>query len=286
MAQKRRVLRNLGYVTASDVPQRKDLVREKLEDARRLGDPRYLTEVRLEWASMLQFSFDWEEIDLILDDIDPTTLPAQVEYEYWDVAHVRRMWTEDPSEWLAVRAALRQRVSGSGDSQTFANLTLGRVEDALIAKRFDEVYESAKAELPPVPLRLDLWFRTVAAVMLSDRERLAASLHAAETNPFRGRLADLYKHACRAALAAVDGDVVRAESEWRRAHELAAECLPIALEGYVWALAGHSLGSSHPYGLEVGRRAHALFSSRGAITLLDVFASGVFAAEEQAAETA
>jgi hypothetical protein len=122
--------------------------------------------------------------------------------------------------------------------------------------------------------------------MLSDRDRLGDTLQAAETNPFRGRLADLYKHACRAGLAAVDGDLSKAEAEWQRAHGLAAECLPIALEAYVWALAGHSLGSSHPYGLETGRRAHALFSDRGATTLLDVFATGVFEPEERAANTA
>jgi hypothetical protein len=156
----------------------------------------------------------------------------------------------------------------------------------LFSKRFDEGYEIAKAELPAVPLRLDLWYRMLTAVMLSDRDRLADSLQAAEANPFRGRLADLYKHACRAALAAVDGDVVRAESEWRRAHDLAAECLPIALEGFVWAIAGHSLGSTHPYGLEIGRRSHALFSDHGATTLLDVFSTGVFEPEERAAETA
>lgn len=286
MAQKRRVLNNLGYVTASDVPLRIDLVREKLEDARRLGDPRYLTEVRLELASNLLFSFEWAEIDLILDDIDPTTLPAEVEYQYWDTAYNRRMWTDDPAESLAARAALRQRVSGSGDSQRIANLALGQIEDALFMRRFEEVYETARAELPAVPLRLDLWFRTIAAVMLSDRERLEDSLREAEANPYRGRLADLYKHACRAGLAAVEGDVAQAESEWQRAHEVAATCFPIALEGYVWAIAGHSLGSSHRYGLEVGRRAHSLFSDRGATTLLDVFSTGVFEPEGQAAETA
>jgi hypothetical protein len=184
------------------------------------------------------------------------------------------------------REALRRRASGSGDTQALASLALDRAEDMLFSKRFDECYEIAKAELPAIPIRLDLWYRMLTAVMRSDRDRVVDTLEAAETNPFRGRLADLYKHACRAGLAAVDGDFGKAEAEWRRAHGLAAECLPIALEGFVWAIAGHSLGSSQPYGLEIGRRAHALFSDHGATTLLDVFATGVFEPEERAADTA
>lgn len=288
MAQKRRVLQNLGFVTASDTPLREDLVREKLEDARRLGDPRYSTEVQLEWAWERLFVFDWEEIDRILAGIDPSTLPDEVEYLYWNVANVRRMWTGDPAEALADRSARRERVSGSGDSQNTAALATDRIEDALIGQRFEEMYETAMAELPAVPIRLDLWFRTLGAVMLSDPNRLADTLKAAEANPYRGRFADLLKHACRAgsAAAAADGDTARAEAEWRRVHELAAECVPIALEGYMWALAGHSLGSSHRYGLESGRRAYTVFSNHGATTLLDVFSTGVFEPEGHEADTA
>ena len=52
------------------------------------------------------------------------------------------------------------------------------------------------------------------------------------------------------------------------------------------ALAGHSLGASHPYGLESGQRAYEIFAARGANTLLDVFSTGVFEPEEYAADTA
>ena len=287
MAQKRRVLQNLAYITASDTPFRVDLAREKLEDARRLGDPRNLTEVRLEWAWNQLFEFEWEEVDAILSDIDPTALPIQVEHSYWNVAHVRRMWTEDPSEALAERAALRERLSGSGDRQSLAGLASERVEDALIRRQFEQVYEIAKAELPVIPLRLDLWFRVIGAVMLSDRVLLEETLADAEANQYRGRLSDTFKHATRAALAAGEGDLSLAETEWARVHTHATEGFPLVLQGYMWALAGHSLGRSHRYGLESGRRAHALFSANGATTLLDVFSTGVFEPEEnQAAETA
>ena len=286
MAQKRRVLQNLAYVTASDTPVREDLALEKLEDARRLGDPRNLTEVRLEWAWNQIFSFDFQEIDEILADIDPHALPLRVEHQYWNVAHVRTMWTEDPTAVLAERIALRERIAGTGDRQAVAGLATERIEDAVVLKQFVDVYEIARSELPPTPLRLDLWFGVIGAVMLSDRKRLSDTLELAEANPYRGRLADVYKHAGRGGLAAFDGDHAVAEAEWRRAHELAAECLPVALEGVMWALAGHSLGSSHPYGLESGRRAHALFSSAGVFTLLDAYSSGVFEPEEQAADTA
>jgi class 3 adenylate cyclase len=286
MAQKRRVLQNLGYVTSSDTVIREDLEREMLEDARRLGELRYLTQVRLGRAWSRFLAFDWEETDRILADIDPSTLPSEVEVQYWGVAHMRTMWSEDPAATLAERAALRARLAGSGDRQAIAGLAGDRVDDALVQKRFGEAYEIARTELPAVPVRLDLWFSMLGAVMLSDRTRLADTLEAAESNPFRGRLAELYKHAFRAALAGVDGEPVRAEAEWRRVHELAAECLPEGLRAITLALAGHSLGNSHPYGLDSGRRAYELFSDRGATTLLDVFSTGVFEPEERAANTA
>ncbi len=46
-ASKRRVLQNLEYVTASDSPEKNEYPLEKLEDARRIGETRMLTEVSL-----------------------------------------------------------------------------------------------------------------------------------------------------------------------------------------------------------------------------------------------
>ena len=194
--------------------------------------------------------------------------------------------TEDPTPVLAERIAQRERIAGTGDRQAVASLATERIEDAVVAKQFVDVYEIARTELPPNPLRLDLWFGVIGALMLSDRKRLADTLEVAEANPYRGRFADVPKHAGRGGLAALDGDHAVAEAEWRRVHELAAECLPVALKGFTWALAGHSLGSSHPYGLESGRRAHELFLSAGALTLLDVYSTGVFETQDEAAETA
>ena len=199
---------------------------------------------------------------------------------------MRRLWSEDPADTLAERAAMRERLAGSGDTQAMASRASDRADDALVQKRFVEVYEIGRTELRAVPLRLDLWYRMLGSVMLSDRARLAETLDAAASNPFRGRIADLYKHACQAALAAIDGDEAGAELEWRRVHELASECMPKSLRGMMLALAGHSLGNSHAYGLDSGRSAYELFTERGANTLLDVFATGVFAPEERAVDTA
>jgi class 3 adenylate cyclase/tetratricopeptide (TPR) repeat protein len=286
MAQKRRVLQNLSYVSASDSVEREDLALERLEDARRLGDPRNLTEVQIEWAWSRFLAFDWEETDRIISGIDPTTLPLHIETAYWNVAHMRSMWAENPAAALAERAALNDRLAGSGDTQALATLAARRADDALIQKRFRDVYEIGRTELPPVPLRLDLWFRMLGSVLLSDRTCLAEALEAAESNPFRGRMADLFKHALRAALASSDGEPARAEADWRRTHELAMECAPVAIQAMMLALAGHSLGSSNPYGLESGRRAYELLSDRGANTLLEVLSTGVFEPEDRAADTA
>jgi hypothetical protein len=245
-----------------------------------------LTEVRLEWAWNRLLEFDWDETDRILADIDPASLPLQVELQYRGVATMRKMWSEDPAEALVERAALRERLAGSGDTQAIAGQASDRADDAIAQRRFVEAYEIARTELPAVPLRLDLWFGMLGAIMSSERARIAERLEAAESNPFRGRLADLYRHALRAALAAIDDDPSRAEAEWRRVHDVAAECMPLSLQAMMLALAGHSLGASDAYGLESGRRAYEIFASRGANTLLDVFSTGVFEPDGEAAVTA
>lgn len=52
----------------------------------------------------------------------------------------------------------------------------------------------------------------LGAIMSSERGLITERLEAAESNPFRGRLADLYLLALRAARAAIECDPSRAES--------------------------------------------------------------------------
>ena len=284
-ASKRRVLQNLEYVTASDSPEKNEYPLEKLEDARRIGEPRMLTEVSLEYAWVPLWQYRWDEVDEILASIDPDELPPEVQQGYWDIVTTRQVWTGDLTAGIAKRRALRDELQSSGDSQTNAAVQLDIVQDDVLLGRFAEAYDRAKSELPMIPVRLDLWFRTQTSILLHDRQRISETAVAAQKNRYRGRYSDLLKHATQGGLAAFDGETDEAAVQWERAVELAEEALPLGLRAHVWAMAAVSLGHDHPFGHEMGRKAYDTWTSAGVTTLLDIFHEGVLAPESSADST-
>ena len=284
-ASKRRVLNNLEYVTASDAPVRSEFSLEKLEDAKRIGEPRMLTEVSLEYAWVPLWSYRWDEVDEILASIDPDELPPEVQQGYWGIVTTRQMLTGDLTAGIAKRRALLDELQSSGDRQTTAAVQVELVQDDLHLGRFAEAYDRAERELPPIPLRLDLWYRTQTSILLHDRRRISETAVATRENQYRGRYSDLLKHATRGGLAAIDGEADEAAIQWERAIELAETALPLGLRAHVWALAAVSLGLDHPFGRKMGRKAYDTWASAGVTTMLDIFQEGVLAPESASDST-
>ena len=244
-----------------------------------------LTEVSLEysWTPLLEHRS--EEVDEILASIDPDQLPTEVQADYWGLVTIRQMWTGDVEAAVARRQALRDEMADTGDSQAMAAVQRDLVDEDVLMGRFAEAYDRAERELPPSPVRLDLWFRTNASILMHDRERISATGAAAEENRYRGRYADLLEHASRGALAALDGALDEGALQWTRTADLAEEAFPLGLCAYVWALAGVSLGLDHPVGRELGRKAYDAWSAVGATTMLEVFHEGVLAPEPASEST-
>ena len=284
-ASKRRVLRNLSYIRASDSPADPRESLERLEDARRLGDPRELTDSMIYRASNLLYRFEWEEVDRLLEGIDPRGLPPEIEDFYWGVVLEKKLWEGPTGPAIAERMARREQRSGIGDSQRLSSAEADIVVEDLMSSNFEASYERAAAKLPQVPIRLDLWFRMINATMLDDEERLAATAADAEANPFRGRHADAMKRACRGALAALRGKIDTAEDEWQVALDLAEEAYPIGIRIQLIATAAKSLGPASTLGRECGQRAYTTLTERGAYGLMEPFPDLFVAPTEVAEET-
>jgi class 3 adenylate cyclase/tetratricopeptide (TPR) repeat protein len=286
-ASKRRVLRNLAYVGSSDT-WNPGLSIERLEDARRLGDPRHLAEAIVERANGLLESFEWEESSALLDELDPLDLTPEVADGYWGVVLTRRLWSEaDAAPVVSERMARRDQLAGVGDSQMLAGFEYEVIQEAIWLGRFEEAYERAASNVPVTPVRLDLWFRMLSSILMNDHARVQATLTDAEANPYRGRHTDTMRHATRGGSSALAGDIAAAESEWRGALELAAEAYPIQTELTMVALACHSLGAENRFGRECGRRAYDLLFERGAMGFMAAFSTGLVepAEESSARET-
>ena len=284
-APKRRVLRNLAYTRTSDTPASPELAIERLEDARRIGDPRELTEAMIERASDLIWEFEWEEADRLIDRIEPDDLPLDVAYSYWSEVLFKSMLAGPPGPPADERAEWRDRVSGVGDRQTVANFEADMVHEDLLLGNFAASYDRAAEKLPQVPLRLDLWWRTLSAILLGDRERVADTAADTAANPFRGRHADAMKHACSGALAALDRASALADEEWQKALDLADEVYPLGIRVQLIAAAAHSLGPTSDLGRQCGRLAYDILTERGAYGLMAPFADALIPPEQAVGDT-
>jgi hypothetical protein len=283
MKSKRRVLQNLAYLRGSDDWRSDDLELERLEDARRLGEPRQLAEVLTGRAFSFVWEFDWDGMDRMLAELDPEALSPEVSTEYYDAIQTRQAMTGDPQGAVRLMEARWLEREGIGDAQQAGNLEGSKAGAAMWLQNYEEMFERAtKLELR-TPYRLDIFWMMFAALQLRDLQRLERTRDEIDLCAFRGRVINLMGEATRGAIAVVEGRGDAAAEHWDTACELAEEVWPRGLAAMVWAEAGRYLGTDHPIGRERGRQAYVVMASAGVETVLDMFSEGLVAPGNEAA---
>ena len=283
---RRRALNNLSYLTASDTPFELKYELEQLEDARRIGEPRYLTDVTIGFAWNHVFDFEWDELDFLLATIDPDDLPPDTLDDYRILVLWRRLITGDAAAVEDELVAIYTRQAAGGDAQVAGNVQRGLAEIEFMTSRVEVAFNRVIDLDDPAPASPNVAWATVSALQLGERSRLQRVVDLIEARPFRGRAIDMMHDAGSAGLALLDGETGDAELLFERAATAAVEVWPKLFAFMVHAGAARMLGLDHPLGRRYAREAYDAYSDGGVTTLLDIFSDCLLPPEQEEASTA
>ena len=279
-----RALNNIGVIGGPDQWFRPDLVEEQVADARRMGEPRQLTDALLGDAWMKLWSLDWDGVDEIIAGIDPETRQPGVGSTYENVIFTKMQLGGEAEEAERRYEALWEEHAGVGDAQQTGGTEIGRIANAYYSGRYEESFDLAIATEYIAPFRVDVFFAVFAALLLRDRERLVLTLMRIDDSPYRGRVIDMLRHIARGGIAALDDNQAESAEQWATGLRLSAEVMPEAIQAWVSGAAAASLGTDHPLGHENARLAYGAITAAGAKTLLDMYPEIAVAADEAVAE--
>jgi class 3 adenylate cyclase/tetratricopeptide (TPR) repeat protein len=280
---KLRVLNNISYLRASDDPRdNDDEMIERIADANRVGNSRLADHLVIEraWARALGFAFD--EAREMLDRVDVANLSEAARARHSQTSHLIECFTSDTGALLRL---VESQDTPQGDAQTAANAGADRMVAEYFSGGFERSYAEAMA-LPPVPIRLDLWFGLLSLLRLRDATRLRQLEKSAADSVFRGRSVTLMGRAAAAAVAALEDRRHEAVKAWSEAVELVDQVWATFGTAVIRAEAASYLGTDTEPGRSWGREAFETFRDAGAVAMLDMFADGLVsddALEEDAA---
>jgi hypothetical protein len=275
------VLQNIGYLTASDDPSGgEDAMRERMEDARRVGNRRQLAELQVDaaWTRVWGLRFDEARAELAAVDVESLSDGARRELQNQE--SIIASLTGDPG---ALRRMLDERgARGHGDTQVAAADASTEAAAGHLVGDERRAFEIAAA-MPIGPMRVDLIHGVMAALRLRDPELLARVAREAATSPYRGRSITAIRRAAEGALAALDGRRSEAIDHWTQVAELTDQVWPAWHRYVVRAEAASYLGTDEEPGRSWGREAFEAFRDTGATTGLVMFADWLVTDDDLAA---
>jgi class 3 adenylate cyclase len=279
---RRRALNNLSYVTGPETPFEPRYVREQYEDARRIGEPRYLAESAAVYAFRKFWDLNWDEADALIAEVGTDDLPPDLQETLDEFRFRRQLLTGDA---VAAEAALdrifrRWDEEGDAQEQQAARLSLSSV--AFTLGRFEESYDLVIDLNHQAPARPDVAWALMSALQLKDAARLRRVIDVIDTRPLRGRAIAMFHETAEAGLAALEGR-----------HDLAVELFEHALERVIdlWpklfaymAVAGAAglLGLDDPVGRRFAREAYDVYTEAGVTTLINTLSHCLLPPEQQA----
>ena len=268
---KYRALNNLSVIGGSDRWTQPELLAESVADARRIGQPRLLTDALLSEAWTSIWSFEWDQVDEILADIDPETRAPGTGTTYNDVVFTKMELAGQAAEGERRFEAWWEEQLGVGDSQQTGSLEISRIASAFFNGRFEEAFDKAIDTEFIISYRGDVFWAVLAALQLSDRDRLMRVVSRIEDSPYRGRVIDLFRHAALGGIAALDGLEAEAAEQWAAALALADDVMHRGIAHWFAAAAAASIGVDTEHGARWARSAHDAFTEVGADTLLELY---------------
>jgi hypothetical protein len=279
-ATKRRGLTNLAFVGSSDMTAGDDRFdRERLDDARRLGNPRLLAEALLTMASNRTSELDWAGFDELISEIDPELLSRELRWQYLDVVGFRRMLCGHASEEIDAER-LRWAEQGDADSQTRLFREVSMAQHDYFLGRWEQSFERAIELDHHAPACFDLSWATAAALALQRRDDFERILAKLDSRPYRGKVIDLLRSTALGSLAAIDGHLDQAAPMFERAFELADLAWGPIYGNMVKVGAARVLGLDHPLGRRGAQEAHDAWVKTGLTTLLDLHSDYLLATDE------
>jgi tetratricopeptide (TPR) repeat protein len=281
---KQRALNNLGVIAGSDRWFNPELLEEQLEDARRVGQPRWIVDTSLNEAWAKIWEFEWDRVDEILAGIDPDVAHVGTGNQYNDVVFIRLQLSGQAEEGERRYEAWWEELAGVGDAQQTGGIESGRYINAFYSGRFEEAHDRAMAAEFIDSFRFDIFTGLLSALRLGDIDRLLQVQERIAESQFRGRIIDWYRHAAAGGIAALEGREADAAEQWAEALRLVDETLPRGIAAWISAAAAASLGTDTPLGEERARLAYDAFTAVGAQTFLGHYPDGVLAPDQAVAE--
>ena len=279
---RRRAVNNLAYLTSSETPFDTRYLAEQLEEARRIGEPRYLSEMTIAYAFVHQVDLRWDDVDAMLAEIRTEDLPVDLRDDYNEMSWRRKLLTGDAAAAEVALKEIFRRRGEEGDAQVKQEEAVGRASIAFAMGRYQEAFDLVIDLNHQAPGRPDLWWALMSALQLRDADALQQVVDRIEDHRFKGRAITLLKDAGQAGVAALDGRHDEAVELFERVHGEVIELMPKLFSTMMLAGAAGLLGMDDPVGRRLAREAYDVYSESGVTTLLETLSHCLLPPEEQA----
>jgi class 3 adenylate cyclase/tetratricopeptide (TPR) repeat protein len=277
-ATKRRVTANINYLSGGPIDP---FVEERIEDARRMGDPRLLLEALMSKAHV---TLDMEEHFETMAEMEAIPMDAamadQVDELRSDVSLLRGAVEES-----ITAAEERWQRQGTGDQQIQSNRQISRAVHAFYRGDSASAIRLAMESGHRSPVGHQYNWAMVFALRTMDEESLR-SVREAEAELPRLPVANLREHVLEGALAALAGDLSEAEARFAAAIEIGDDMWGPIYGGIVRASTPLYLGGDNPRAREWAGETRSKWEKAGLKTLLDIFAEPFALIDTEVAETA
>jgi class 3 adenylate cyclase/tetratricopeptide (TPR) repeat protein len=266
-----RALNNLGAsLSAEDLQATHQISRETIELARRLGIRSWLVNAIQGQIGVAIWVGEWAEADRLIDEVDPSELPAPVAVSFGEnvaILQALRGDLEAADRTMAGIAPLRATID---DPRSVSFLRLNESLIHLLAGRFDAAYASglASAELGLEGSVYGAEQAVRAALLTGDAKRARKALDIHLARPDRGRMISADRLYLGAGVRALEGDPGGALGDFRSAAgEYRDLGLPVSL-GFCLVMFAVVLGPDVPEARAAADGARELLTRLGSPTLL------------------
>lgn len=269
----RRGIQNLGFLTMADTLNDKRLDEATYAQAVRVGEPRYLAEATLSLAWDYLWDLDFERAGELMQTLDRSELSEDVQHNYDAHGWFRRALVEVPhgmDEFFAARHAKLV----DPDHQMELNIKGDLLASSFLLDRYDDTIRHAFSFDYYAPLRLDLYWGSLAAIHASDRHALSRFLELSTGNEYRGRHHTAMHRLIQGGVAALAGDQAASAIAFQEVWDLAHDIYPANIQVSLFAPIAALLGWDHPLGYEAGRRAYDLLASVNSQHIAGRYAAG------------
>jgi tetratricopeptide (TPR) repeat protein len=280
-ATKRRVTANLNFISGGAVDP---FVEERIEDARRIGDPRLLLEALMSKARLWHVTLDMDEHFEAMAEMETIPMDAAMADQVEELRNDVDLLRGEVDRTVAAHEERWAR-QGMGDQQIQANRQVDRSMHSFYRGDPESAVRLAMESGHRSPVGHQYNLAMVFALRMEDAETLR-SIREAEAELPRLPVAILREHALEGALAALAGDLTEAEARFATAIEIGDDLWGPIYCGMVRASTPLYLGGDHPRAREWAGETRANWEKAGLKTLLDIYAEPFALLDATVAETA